>query len=227
MPLKYVLQCRYFKVDSRGYVFLKARIYLTYFFYLIIFMYNVVQCKIILVFIWMRKKAIKKIRIIKKLFKNLPRKSLLTIHKSLFFSLRIFFHGHWQLLGQQGKGVDHLLFHSTTSTRSRKFRHLFATLHVRWLSHIFNRNACIYQTATRWDLPPHRITIWLIDNVMLIFICLLVYFDFRFCYSYLTWETGGLELASTIILVIQANQRTKCASHPKIMTIINHSLDPT
>ena len=27
----------------------------------------------------------------------------------------------------------------------------------------FNRNACFYQTATRWDLPPYRITIWVID----------------------------------------------------------------
>ena len=65
-----------------------------------------------------------------------------------------------------------ILFHSTTSTRSQTLRHLFATLHVRWLSHIFNRNACIYQTATRWDLPPYRITIWLIDDVILIFVCL-------------------------------------------------------
>ena len=79
------------------------------------------------------------------------------------FSTRVFFHRHRRYTGQQGKGGDHLLFHSTTSTRSRTFRHLFATLHVRWLSHIFNRNACIYQTATRWDLPPYRITIWLID----------------------------------------------------------------
>ena len=85
------------------------------------------------------------------------------------FSIRVFFHEHWRLTGQQGKGGDHLLFHSTTSTRSRTFRHLFATLHVRWLSHIFNRNACIYQTATRWDLPPYRITIWLIDDVILSF----------------------------------------------------------
>ena len=69
---------------------------------------------------------------------------------------------------------DHLLLHSTTSTRSRTFRHFFATLHVRWLSHIFNRNACIYQTATRWDLPPYRITVWLIDDVILIFVYLLV-----------------------------------------------------
>ena len=91
-----------------------------------------------------------------------------------FFSIRAFFYGHWQLTGQQGKGGDHLLFHATTSTRSRTFRNLFATLHVRWLSHVFNRSACIYQTATRWDLPPYRITIWLIDNVMLIFVCLLV-----------------------------------------------------
>ena len=65
-----------------------------------------------------------------------------------------------------------ILFHSTTSTRSRTFRHLFATLHMRWLSHIFNRNACIYQAATRWDLPPYRITICLIDDVILIFVCL-------------------------------------------------------
>ena len=54
-----------------------------------------------------------------------------------FFSIRIFFHGHWRLTGQQGKGGDYLLFHSTTSTRSRTCRYLLATLHVRWLSHIF------------------------------------------------------------------------------------------
>ena len=51
-----------------------------------------------------------------------------------FFSIRVFFHRHWQLTGQQGKGGDLFLFHSTTSTRSRTFRHLCATLHVRWLS---------------------------------------------------------------------------------------------
>ena len=72
-----------------------------------------------------------------------------------------------------GKGGDQLLFHSTTSARSRTFRYLFATLHVRWLSHTFNCTACIYQAATRWDLPPYRITIWLIDDVTLVlFVCL-------------------------------------------------------
>ena len=74
----------------------------------------------------------------------------------------------WDSRGTEGT----ILFHSTSSTRSRTFRHLFATLHVRWLSHIFNCNACIYQTVTRWDLPPYRITIWLIDDVILSFVCL-------------------------------------------------------
>ena len=60
----------------------------------------------------------------------------------------------------EGRGPS---FISTASTRSRTLRHLFATLHVRWLSRIFNHNACVYQTATRWDLPPYRITIWMID----------------------------------------------------------------
>ena len=129
-----------------------------------------------------------------------------------FFSTRAFFHGHWKLTGQQGKGGDRLLFPSTTSTRSRTLSHLFATFHVRWLSHTFNRTACIYQTATRWDLPPYRITIWLIDDVMLVSVCLLEDLILGFCYSNLRRENGRLELASTITLVFQANRLTECAS---------------
>ena len=68
-----------------------------------------------------------------------------------FFSITTFFHKHWQLTGRDWKGEDHFLFHSTTFTRSQTFRHLFATMHVRWLSHIFNRNPSIYQEATRWE----------------------------------------------------------------------------
>ena len=90
-------------------------------------------------------------------------------HLHLFFLYQGILYRHWRFTGQQGKGEDHLLFHSTTSTRSRTLRHLFVTLHVKWLSRIFNINACVYQTATRWDLPPYlpdcysmKITIWLI-----------------------------------------------------------------
>ena len=46
------------------------------------------------------------------------------------------------------------------------------------------------------------------------FICLLDELILGFCYSDLTLETGGFELASTITLVLQANRLTKCASHP-------------
>ena len=107
-----------------------------------------------------------------------------------FFSIRVFFQGHWWLTGQQGKGGVHLLFHSTTSTRSWTFRHLFATLHVRWLSHIFNRTACIYQAATRWDLPPYRITIWLTDDVTLSFCLFTWWFDSSF-FLLQQFETGN------------------------------------
>ena len=63
-------------------------------------------------------------------------------------------------------------FHPLTNVET------FAILHVRWLSRIFNRNACIYQTATRWDVPPYRITIWLIDDVTLsfLFVCVMIWF---------------------------------------------------
>ena len=129
-----------------------------------------------------------------------------------FFSIRVFFHGHWRLTGQQGKGGDHLLFHSTTSTRSQTFRHLFATLHVRWLSHIFNRTACIYQAATRWDLPPYRITIWLIDDVTLSFCLLTWWFDSSFLLQ--QFETGNRCILTRIDYhhcILQANRLTKYA----------------
>ena len=68
-----------------------------------------------------------------------------------------------------------------------------------------NRTAFIYQTATRWDLPPYRINIWLIDGVKLVFVCLLDDLMLGFCYSNLdTGETGGLEFASTITYSLNA-----------------------
>ena len=112
---------------------------------------------------------------------------------SFFFSIRIFFHGHWRLTGQQGKGGNHLCSTLTLPLVHEHSDIYFATLHVRWLLRISNCTACIYQAATRWDLPPYRITIWLIDNVMLIFVCLLVDLIQGFCYSYLTLKTGGLK----------------------------------
>ena len=56
--------------------------------------------------------------------------------------MKLFFLSAFSFTGtddSQGKGGDHLLFHSTTSTRSQTLRHFFANLHVTWLSRIFNR----------------------------------------------------------------------------------------
>ena len=100
--------------------------------------------------------------------------------KIIFFSITTFFHGHWRLTGQDWKGEDHFLLHSTTSTRSQTFRHLFATMHVRWLSYIFNCNPCIYQTATRWEftaLSNYHLTDWWCEGCFSLFTW---WFDTRF-----------------------------------------------
>ena len=69
--------------------------------------------------------------------------------------------------GAAGEEGGPSLFLSVTPTHSRTFRHFFATLHVRWLSRFFNRTGCNYQTAIWLDLPPSWITIWLVDDALL------------------------------------------------------------
>ena len=159
---------------------------------------------------------------------NLLRQRLLHSRISFFFfSISVFFHRHWRFTGQQGKGGDHRLFHYTTFTRSRTLRHLFATLHVRWLR-ILNRNACVYQTATWWDLLPYGITIWLIDWLIdWCNVCLFTWWiDSRFLLQRFHMGNRWNELASTITLVLQANGLTKCASQPKEYLIVNISCCP-
>ena len=60
-------------------------------------------------------------------------------------------------------------FTDTGSSRSLTFRHLFTTFHVRWLSRIFDRTTCIYQTL--FDETYHLTQLpfdWLlIDDAML------------------------------------------------------------
>ena len=59
---------------------------------------------------------------------------------------------------------------------------------------------------------------WLIDDAM--FVCLLDELILGFCYSDLTLEAGGFELASSNTLVLQANQLTKCASQPEVNSLL-------
>ena len=118
---------------------------------------------------------------------------------------------------QDSRGREETIFYSTLPLPSSAHKHLdiyFATLHMRWLSHISNHTACIYQAAPRWDLPPYRVIICMIGDVILIFVCLLFDLIQGFYYSYLTLETSGQEPATTIILVLQVNWLTKCTSHP-------------
>ena len=86
----------------------------------------------------------------------------------------------WTLMTHRAAGVW-IFFLSSTHEHSDIY---FVTLHVRWLSCISNPTACIYQASTRWDSPPYQVTIWVIDNVMLIFVCLLVDLIQVFCYIY-------------------------------------------
>ena len=61
----------------------------------------------------------------------------------------------WQILaihGTAGERRGPSFFVSTTPTPSQTFRHLFATLDVRWLPRTFNLITCHYQSATRGDL---------------------------------------------------------------------------
>ena len=60
----------------------------------------------------------------------------------------------------------------------------------------------------------------LIDDAM--FVCLLDELILGFCYSDLTLETVGFELASTITLVLQANRLAKCADNLVLFSVAIH-----
>ena len=90
------------------------------------------------------------------------------ISQGIFFSYQGFL--SWTLTTHrtEGKRGNHLLFCSTTFTYSQTFRQLFATSHARWLSHTFNHTTSITQTATWLDLPTYRITMWWIDDMIIV-----------------------------------------------------------
>ena len=66
---------------------------------------------------------------------------------------------------QDSRGREGTIFHSTLPLPpAHEHSDIYLQLCMRWLSHIFNRNACIYQTAIRWDFPTlsndHLIDWW-------------------------------------------------------------------
>ena len=98
----------------------------------------------------------------------------------LFFFYQGFLSQTLTILRTVGEGGDHRLFDSTTSICSRTLKHLFAALHVRWLSRIFNHNTCFlpdcyfmrFATLSNYHLINDAIIVCLLDELSL-----------GFCYS--------------------------------------------
>ena len=82
-----------------------------------------------------------------------------------FFPVRVFFHKHWRFTGQERKGGNH---HYSSLALPPAHGHSDIYLQLcTWddYHYFFIRIAFNYQNATRWDLPPYWITIWLTDGV--------------------------------------------------------------
>ena len=79
--------------------------------------------------------------------------------KFFFFSIRYFFHRHWQFTGQQEGAIFISIYHFLMLANFQAF---VGILHMEWLRRICNRIAC-NQTAFPWNLPPmnyHFIDWW-------------------------------------------------------------------
>ena len=80
-----------------------------------------------------------------------------------------------------------------------------------------HRNACIYQTATRLNLPPYRITIWLINDVILTFVYLLVELILDFITAMWHWKPVDYHRNRIDYHpCIRSEPTNKCASHLRI-----------
>ena len=132
------------------------------------------------------------------------------------FTIKVTFHGHWWLTGQQGK--EGTIFYSTLPlSTAHEHSDIYFELCMWHNYHIFS---IALLTATRWDLPPYPITIWLINDVMLIFPCLLDDLILGFSYSNFPRETGGLEFESSITHELQANRLSVLVT--RLSNKINH-----
>ena len=131
-----------------------------------------------------------------------------------FFSISIFFTDTDD--SQDSRGREETIFYSTLPLPpAHEHSDIYLQLCMWDDYHIFLIATLVF-TRLLLDEIYHLIELpfeWLIDDAM--FVCLLDELILGFCYSDLTLETGGFELASTITFVLQVNRLTKCASHPK------------
>ena len=131
-----------------------------------------------------------------------------------FFSIRVFFTDADD--SQDSRGREGTIFYSILPLPPvHEHWDIYFQLcmwHVRSLSRIFNRNGCVSQTATRWDLPPYRITIFTyiytyinmyIYVYIYIYVCTYVYTAYIYIYinfAYLSMKMSNQNSFKKIIL---------------------------
>ena len=112
----------------------------------------------------------------------------------------------------------YLVFLSQTSSlrfiiyaRSPTFKHLLSDLHLRWLSSVLIIAVQVITTLLLDNIIPLlESTIWLNANFVLI-----IDFYVRLYYNQFTQTSGGFEIASTIIVLLQRKRLTTLASDPR------------
>ena len=128
--------------------------------------------------------------------------------KCAFFFSSVFFKDTDDSQGSRGKEV--IIFYSTLPLPPTHEEHWDIYLQLRmWDNyHVFLIETLVF-TRLLLDGIYHLIELpfeWLIDDA--VFVCLLDELILGFCYSDLTLETGGFELAPAITLLLQVNQLT-------------------
>ena len=119
---------------------------------------------------------------------------------------------------QDSRGREGTFFHSTLPLPpSYKHSNIYVQLCTWDDYHIFLIATLVFTRLLIHEI--YHLIEWLFDWLMMWcwfkFVCLLIWVKVLL-QLFDMWETGGLELASTISLVLQANRLTKCASHPKM-----------
>ena len=90
---------------------------------------------------------------------------------------------------QDSKGRERTIFYSTLPLPpAHEHSDIYLQLCMWDDYHVFLIATLVYQTATRWDLPPYRITIWLTDDVTLSFCLLTWWLDSSFFFVTAIWD---------------------------------------
>ena len=128
-----------------------------------------------------------------------------------FFSISVFFTETDD--SQESRGREGTISYSSLPLPpTHKHSNIYLQLCMWDDYHVFSIATLVFSRLLH-DEIYHLIELpfeWLIDDAM--FACLLDELILGFCYSDLSLETGGFELASSITLVLQANRLTRCAS---------------